>query len=157
MMNDCPVVVIPQRPRALTEIKWEPWASLQKPHPPTNTTLPLPWFPSPPMAGKGHEGSRRRTAEKTRVCRMAFEHRLSAAPLSETYSGGTAGRNAHVYTVTGSDTAVGTGRNRSAGRMLITGPLNMNPQWESAAQLCSHLLPAVRTVGGASSHRRTFD
>lgn len=57
---------------------------------------------------------------------MAFEHRLSAARLSETYSGSTAGKNAHVYTATGSDTAVGTGRNRGAGRMLITGPPNMN-------------------------------
>lgn len=159
MTNACPVVAIPQRPRAPAEIKWEPRASLQKPHPSTKTTLPLPPGSLHPLwLAKGTEGGGRGTAEKTRVCRMAFEHRRSAAPLSETYSGGTAGRYAHVYTATGSDDAVGTGRTRSAGHMLIIPPPpNMNPQWESAAQLCSHLLSAVGTVGGGSSGSRTFD
>lgn len=66
----------------------------------------------PLWLAKGTEGGGRGTAEKTRVCGTAFEHRRSAAPLSETHSGGTAGRNARVYTATGSDAAVGTGRNR---------------------------------------------
>lgn len=149
MTNACPVVVIPQRPRAPAEIKWEPRASLQKPHPPQPTPPPpSPGSLHPLRLAKGTEGGGRGTAEKTRVCRTAFEHRRSAAPLSETYSGGTAGRNAHVYTATGSDAAVGTGRNRPH---AYHGPPNMNPQWESAAQLCSHLLLAVGTVGGGSS------
>lgn len=112
-------------------------------HPP-----PSPGSLHPLRLAKGTEGGGRGTAEKTRVCRTAFEHRRSAAPLSETYSGGTAGRNAHVYTATGSDAAVGTGTNRPH---AYHGPPNMNPQWESAAQLCSHLLLAVGTVGGGSS------
>lgn len=102
----------------------------------------------PLWLAKGTEGGGRGTAEKTRVCGTAFEHRRSAAPPSETHSGGTAGRNAHVYTATGSDAAVGTGRNRPH---AYHGPPNMSPQWESAARLCSHLLSAVGTVGAGSS------
>lgn len=98
MTNVCPVVVIPQRPRAPAEIKWEPRASLQKPHPPTNTTAPSPGSLHPLWLAKGTEGGGRGTAEKTRLGGTAFEPRRSAAARSETF---TAGRNAHVYTAAG--------------------------------------------------------
>lgn len=157
MTNACPVVVIPQRPRAPAEIKWEPRASLQKPHPTTNTTSPSPGSLHPLWLAKGTEGGSRGTAEKTRLGRMAFEHRRSAAALSETYSGGTAGRNAHVYTATGSDAAVGKWQDQGCWPHTYRRLSNMNPQWELTAQLCSHLLFGVIAVCGSSSVGQTFD
>lgn len=116
MTNACPVVVIPQRPRALAEIKWEPG---QLPEDLTLTTSPN---PLPPMAGKGTEG-RRETAEKTRhtraqplntdvtvkaLCALSSSDIYAWLPLESVQLVHTPGRNAHIYTVAKTDVGVRT-------------------------------------------------
>lgn len=132
-------------------------AKASPPRTTTNTTFPSPRSLHPLWLAKGTEGGGRGTAEKTRLGRMAFEHRRSAAALSETYSGGTAGRNAYVYTATRSDATVGNWQDQGLWPHAYRRPSNMNPQWELAAQLCSHLLSGVGPVGSGSTDGQTFD
>lgn len=121
--------------------------------PTTNTTSPSPSSLHPPWLAKGAEAGSRGTAEKTRLGRMAFEHRRTASALSETYSQKECTR-LHCNQV---QCCCGNWQDQGWWRHAYRGPLNMNLQWELATQLCSHLLSGVGADGNCSSDGHTFD